>query len=388
MRMKTRSRGACARPRARGEPGARTEIPTGDTVVARRKLTYKDAGVNIDVSNDLEDGYLQLMQSTFTPQVIQNPGGFGGLYRLKGTPGLFSRQFRDPVLVSGTDGVGTKLKIAFLLDRHDTVGIDLVAMSVNDILVQGAEPIFFLDYVASGKVEARVMLDIVRGVADGCRQAGCALLGGETAELPGFYAPGEYDLAGFAVGVVERQHLLDGRAVRPGDVILGLASSGLHSNGYSLARKALLEEGGLDLHRTDERLGCTLGEALLEPTRIYVRPVLAAMRAYRKKKPVHALAHITGGGLVENVPRVLPKDCDALFRWGSWPLPPIFPLVQECGNVDDEEMRRVFNMGLGMVMVVSEVSANVILQRLKRAGCPGFRVGQVVPGSGVVRFEG
>lgn len=352
----------------------------------KKGLTYRDSGVDIDVGNDLEEGYLSLMQSTFTPQVIANDGGYGGLFRLKGVSGLFDSKLKDPVLVSGTDGVGTKLKIAFLTGRHDTVGIDLVAMSVNDILVQGAEPLFFLDYVAMARADKAMLLSIVKGVADGCRQAGCALLGGETAELPGFYQPGEYDLAGFAVGAVERKCLIDGSAVEPGDVILGLPSSGLHSNGYSLARLALLETGGLDLNARIDRLGCTLGEELLRPTSIYVKPVIAALKAYRVQRPVHAIAHITGGGLIENVPRVLPEDCDARFKWGSWPVPPIFDLVQKCGNVDAEEMLRVFNMGLGMVLIVSERSAGMIAKRIRRAGHDCHVVGGIVKGERKVRI--
>lgn len=354
--------------------------------MAKKSLSYKDAGVDIDVANELEDGYLKHLRSTLTTGVIQNEGGYGGLFRLQGAPGLFARRWRDPVLVSGTDGVGTKLKIAFMMDRHDTVGIDLVAMSVNDILVQGAEPMFFLDYIGIGKADKRVLLEIVKGVSEGCRQAGCALLGGETAELPGFYAAGEYDLAGFAVGVVERKRLIDGSQVVPGDIILGLPSSGLHSNGYSLARRALLEEAGLALNEKRKDLGCTLGEELLRPTRIYVKPVLAAFGAYRVKRPIHALAHITGGGLVENVPRVLPKNCDARFDLGSWKVPPIFQLIQECGNVAEDEMYRVFNMGVGMVMVVSPPSVDTVLLNLKKAGCKARPVGEIVEGTGVVKF--
>ncbi len=355
--------------------------------MTKKKITYRDAGVDIDAGNELAREYRSLMHSTFTPQVIRNDGGFGALFQLKGVQGLFARKMNDPILVSGTDGVGTKLKIAFALDRHDTVGIDLVAMSVNDVLVQGAEPLFFLDYIATGRVEKRVQLDIVTGVATGCKQAGCALLGGETAELPGFYRTGEYDLAGFAVGIVDRRRIIDGSAIEPGDVILGLPSSGLHSNGYSLARKALLDAGGLKLQKHIKELGRPLGRELLEPTRIYVKPVLSAIRSYRKKRPVHGIVHITGGGLTENVPRVLPQTCDAEFDMSSWPLPPVFSLIQECGNIDTEEMLRVFNMGLGMVLIVSSVSANVILRRLKRAGCPGYRVGRIVKGNRRVRIK-
>jgi len=351
-------------------------------------LSYRSAGVDIDLSNEIEDGYFSLMQSTYGPGVLRNDGGFGGLFRLKGLQGLFAKKLQDPVLVSGTDGVGTKLKIAFLLGKHDTVGIDLVAMSANDILVQGAEPLFFLDYIGIAKADKRVLLELVKGVAEGCRQAGCALLGGETAELPGFYAPGEYDLAGFAVGVVDRKDLIDGSRVEVGDVLLGLASTGLHSNGYSLARKALLEAAGLQLEERVKEFKCTLGEELLRPTRIYCKPVLGVLNAYRRVRPVHALAHITGGGLVENVPRVLPKGCDAAIRVGSWPVPPVFPLVQQCGGVADDEMWRVFNMGIGMVMVISKTNADVIRRRLKRLGAPAYVIGEIVAGQGRVQLVG
>ena len=354
--------------------------------MAKKSLSYKDSGVDIDVANQLEDGYFKIIKSTFNPGVIRNDGGFGGLFRLQGAPGLFARRWRDPVLVSGTDGVGTKLKIAFMMNKHDTVGIDLVAMSVNDILVQGAEPMFFLDYVGIGKADKKALLDIVKGVADGCKQAGCALLGGETAELPGFYAKGEYDLAGFAVGVVERKRLIDGSQVEPGDIIIGLPSSGLHSNGYSLARKALLDSAKLKLGSKIAELGCTLGEELLKPTRIYVKPVLAAFTAYKVKRPIRALAHITGGGLIENVPRVLPSDCDAVFNLDSWEVPPIFRLIQKSGNVKDDEMFRVFNMGIGMTMIVTPSSVETVMEKLKRAGCKAKVVGRIAEGKGEVQL--
>ncbi len=353
----------------------------------KRSVTYKEAGVDIEAGADLATHFADLMQATFSPQVIANPGGFGGLYRLRGTPGLFARRYADPVLVSGTDGVGTKLKIAFALQKHDTIGIDLVAMSVNDILVQGAEPLFFLDYLATGRIDRATLLAVVEGVAAGCCEAGCALLGGETAELPGFYQEGEYDLAGFAVGVVERRRLIDGSSVKPGDVVIGLPSAGLHANGYSLARRVLLDDERLDLTQTCESLDCTLGEELLRPTRIYTRPVLAVLQGYRRKKPVHALAHITGGGLLDNIPRALPQHCNAVLQKGSWPVPPVFELIQRCGRVDPNEMFRVFNMGLGMVLIVAPVSANAILARLKRAGCPGYAVGKIVKGKGTVTIR-
>lgn len=350
----------------------------------QKGLSYRDAGVDIDAGNELAGSYLSLMQSTFTPQVMANDGGFGGLYRLKGIQGLFARSMTDPILVSGTDGVGTKLKIAFMLGKHDTVGIDLVAMSINDILVQGAEPLFFLDYVGTGRADKKMLLDIVKGVSVGCRESGCALLGGETAEMPGFYADGEYDLAGFAVGIVEKRRLINGANIEAGDVVLGLPSSGLHSNGYSLARKALLDVGGLKLEQEVPELGHTLGEELLMPTRIYVKPILNALKAYQVKKPVHGLVHITGGGLIENIPRILPKKYDVNIQLSSWETPAVFDLIQRLGQVEKEEMYRVFNMGIGMVMIVSEVSAEAILRRLKRTGCPAHVIGGVVKGTGKV----
>ncbi len=354
--------------------------------MAKKSLSYKDSGVDIDAGNELVGGYLKLVKSTYNTGVIRNDGGFGGLFRLQGAPGLFARRWRDPVLVSGTDGVGTKLKIAFALDKHDTVGIDLVAMSVNDVLVQGAEPMFFLDYVGIAKADKKVLLDIVKGVADGCKQAGCALLGGETAELPGLYAKGEYDLAGFAVGVVEKKRLIDGADVEAGDIIIGLPSSGLHSNGFSLARKALLERGKLKLSSKIDELGCTLGEELLRPTRIYAKPILAAFSAYKVKRPIRALAHITGGGLLENVPRVLPRDCDAVFNLDAWKRPPIFDMIRRAGNVEDEEMYRVFNMGLGMIMVTTPASVETVLGNLKKAGCKASVVGRIAEGSQKVQL--
>ncbi|MHC4871236.1 MAG: phosphoribosylformylglycinamidine cyclo-ligase [Planctomycetota bacterium] len=354
--------------------------------MAKKGLTYKDAGVDIDAGNELVSTYMHSMRSTFGPQVLQNDGGFAGLFRLRGTQGLFERKISDPLLVSATDGVGTKLKIAFAMDKHDTVGIDLVAMSINDILVQGADPLFFLDYVATGKVEKKVLAEIVTGISEGCKQAGCALLGGETAELPGFYQEGEYDLAGFGVGVVERRKVIDGQSVEAGDVILGLPSSGIHSNGYSLARKALLEAGKMSLETEVEELGCTLGEELLRPTKIYAQPIVSILRSYKVKKPVKALAHITGGGLIENIPRVLPANCNAEISLSSFKTPEIFKLVAKCGNVAEKELYRVFNMGIGMVMVVSEVSAASIIEKMHKQNQECIRIGTIVNGGKKVRL--
>src|SRR6185295_8626428 len=293
-------------------------------------LTYHDAGVDIDEGDALVEQIRPFARRTMRPEVLAGIGGFGALCAIP-------RKFKRPVLVSGTDGVGTKLKLAFLLNRHDTVGIDLVAMSVNDVLVQGAEPLFFLDYFACGKLDRAVAAEVVKGIARGCELAGCALIGGETAEMPGMYPEGEYDLAGFCVGVVEHDRILDGKKIKPGDAILGLASSGPHSNGYSLIRKILEKEKPASI------------TGLLEPTRIYVKPVLKLLQ----RVPVKGLAHITGGGLTGNVPRILPKKTRAVIRKASWPQPEVFGWLQRAGNVAEDEMHRVFNCGIGMVVVVA-----------------------------------
>jgi phosphoribosylformylglycinamidine cyclo-ligase len=338
--------------------------------------TYRDAGVDIDEGDRLVDLIKPLARPTLRPEVLAGIGGFGGLFALD------VKKYRHPVLVSGTDGVGTKLKLAFLTGRHDTVGIDLVAMSVNDVAVTGAEPLFFLDYFATGKLRAEQAAQVVKGIAEGCRQAGCALIGGETAELPGFYADGEYDLAGFAVGVVERDRILDGRKVRPGDALLGVASTGLHSNGYSLARKVLLERHALS-DRPPELDGRTVGEALLEPTRIYARDILALL----ERTPVHALAHITGGGLPGNAPRNLPDGTRAVIRAGTWPVPAIFGLIEREGAVPRDEMYRTFNMGLGLVIALPAASAEAARAVLAGRGLPSWVVGAVEPGSGEATCE-
>lgn len=328
-------------------------------------LTYKEAGVDIDAGERLVERIRPLAASTRTPLVLGGVGGFAGLCRLPGG-------MQEPVLVAGTDGVGTKLKLAFTLDRHRTVGVDLVAMCVNDIVTVGATPLFFLDYFATGALDVDQASAVVEGIAEGCRQAACALLGGETAELPGFYAAGEYDLAGFAVGVVDRPKILDGRAVRAGDVVLGLASSGLHSNGYSLARRALLEHAQLDLSTTPPGLDQPLGDALLTPTRIYVEAALAAV----KTGAVHALCHVTGGGLVGNLPRVLPKGHGA-FVDGDWPEPPIFRLLREVAPIQEEELRRTFNLGIGFTLVVDADAEQEVRRALEAAGEQVFYVGRV-----------
>jgi phosphoribosylformylglycinamidine cyclo-ligase len=332
---------------------------------SQKPLSYREAGVDIDAGDALVERIKPYAKRTLRPEVLAGIGGFGALFEIGG-------RYRHPVLVSGTDGVGTKLKLAFALDRHDTIGIDLVAMSVNDILVQGAEPLFFLDYFACGKLEVEVASEVIKGIANGCTQAGCALVGGETAEMPGMYAPGEYDLAGFAVGVVERDSIIDGRSIVAGDAVIGLASSGPHSNGYSLIRR-IVEVSSTDLSTPFE--ASTLGDTLLAPTRIYVKPVLALIA----KVAVKGIAHITGGGLVENIPRILPEGLQARLESARWTRPPIFEWLRRHGNVAIAEMHRVFNCGIGMVVVVSDAQAASALELLENAGERAWRIGTIVP---------
>jgi phosphoribosylformylglycinamidine cyclo-ligase len=339
-------------------------------------LTYRDAGVDIDEGDRLVELIKPLARPTLRKEVLAGIGGFGGLFALD------VARWKEPVLVSGTDGVGTKLKVAFSADRHATVGIDLVAMCVNDVVVVGAEPLFFLDYFATGKLSAEQAAEVVKGIAEGCRQAGCALIGGETAELPGFYARGEYDLAGFAVGCVERSRILDGRTVAPGDAVLGIASSGLHSNGYSLARKALLERHPLDW-APPELAGRTLADALLEPTRIYAKDVLALLASV----PVKSLAHITGGGLPGNVPRNLPDATRAVLDARRWPRPPIFELVQREGEVPWDDMLLTFNMGLGLVAVLAPADVPAAQALLAGRGLASWLVGGIERGQGEATCE-
>jgi phosphoribosylformylglycinamidine cyclo-ligase len=332
-------------------------------------LSYRDAGVDIDAGDALVERIKSYAKRTLRPEVLAGIGGFGALIELP-------KRYREPVLVSGTDGVGTKLKLAFALARHDTIGIDLVAMSVNDILVQGAEPLFFLDYYVCERLDVAVAADVIKGIAAGCEQAGCALIGGETAEHPNAFVPGEYDLAGFAVGVVEKAKALDGRRIAAGDVLLGLGSSGPHSNGFSLIRR-ILEVSGADLTRpVPEITGArTLGDALLAPTRIYVKPVLALIAGV----DVKGMAHITGGGLLENTHRMFPEHLAARLERASWPRPPIFDWLQRQGNVADAEMHRVFNCGIGMVVVVAPADAERAQRSLAGAGEAVYRIGNVVP---------
>ena len=326
-------------------------------------LSYRDAGVDIDAGDALVEAIKPFAKRTMREGVLAGIGGFGALFEV-------SKKFREPVLVSGTDGVGTKLKLAFHLNRHDTVGIDLVAMSVNDILVQGAEPLFFLDYFACGRLDVASATDVIKGIAAGCEQAGCALIGGETAEMPSMYPDGEYDLAGFAVGAVEKSKIIDGKKIRPGDVVLGLASSGAHSNGYSLVRK-IIEVAKPDLHADFH--GRSLADVLLAPTRIYVKPLLALM----EKIDVHGMVHITGGGLVENIPRVLQPNLTAVLHKDAWTLPPLFQWLQKHGGVADDEMHRVFNCGIGMTVIVSAANADQAEAELKRLGETVYRIGEI-----------
>ncbi len=342
--------------------------------VTDKKMTYKDAGVDIEAGERFVEKIAPLVRSTFGPEVITDIGGFGGLFALE--PG----RYREPVLVSGTDGVGTKLKLAFLTGRHDSVGIDLVAMCVNDILVSGAQPLFFLDYMASGKLEVDRQADVVRGIVAGCRQARCALIGGETAEMPDFYTSDEYDLAGFAVGIVERSEMIDGTAIVPGDALIGMASSGLHSNGYSLVRRVVTDGLQVPLEKTVPPLKRPMGEVLLEPTRIYVQAVLSLIERFRIK----GMAHITGGGLPGNLPRMLPKESALRVATKSWPVPGIFTFLGREGQIPEPEMFRTFNMGIGYCLVVGADQAQAVLETLNKDGETAWIIGEVCSGQGEV----
>jgi phosphoribosylformylglycinamidine cyclo-ligase len=374
---------------------------------APRRLTYADAGVHLGAKDAFTDSLDSVMRRTFTRRVIPNPGGFAGLVRLDYNEKLFKRNYREPVLVACADGVGTKVKLAAAVGDFSTVGIDCVAMNVNDMIVQGAEPILFLDYLGVHKVEAGVLSDLVRGVAEGCRIAGCALVGGETAEMPDIYPPGELDLAGFAVGVVELERAINPLRVKPGDVVLGLASDGVHSNGFTLVRK-IVKEAGLDLSTVYDELGAanatgaetkrrarengalsrrTLGQVLLTPTRIYAPSIVKLQRDYKVKKVISGMAHITGSGLEGNLCRALNPKVDAVIDWSSWPVPSVFQFLQRHGGVPDDEMRRVFNMGIGYCLVVRPDFADSIAARLKRLGERVYTIGKVVKGRGEVRAE-
>ncbi len=333
----------------------------------QNNASYKAAGVDIDEANRFVERLKPLVKTTFRKEVMSGIGGFGGLFHLD--PG----KYRDPVLVSSTDGVGTKLKIAQEMNRHDTIGIDLVAMSVNDIVVQGAEPLFFLDYLSLGKIDVGRCLEILDGIVRGCQDAGCALIGGETAEMPGFYRDDEYDLAGFCVGIVDADRLLDGSAIRVGDRIIGLASNGLHSNGFSLARHVLFERGGYRLGDRLEAFEHTIGDELLAPTRIYVRTVLNLIKNFTIK----GIVHITGGGFIDNIPRIIPAASRVILQKGTWPVHPVFSAIQKIGNIVDDEMYRVFNMGIGMMLVVPEKESGEILERLEQMGEKAYLIGQI-----------
>ena len=338
--------------------------------MSNKPLTYKDAGVDIDAGNELVERIKPLVKRTRRPEVLAGIGGFGGLFALP------PDRYREPVLVSGTDGVGTKLMLAQHLNQHRTIGIDLVAMCVNDVLVQGAEPLFFLDYFACGKLDNDVATDVIAGIADGCLQAGAALIGGETAEMPDMYSPGEYDLAGFTVGAVEREDMIDGSAISEGDIIIGIASSGPHSNGYSLIRKVLDRAGDAQVE------GVPAAECLLAPTRIYVKAILALMEEVK----VNGLAHITGGGITENIPRVLHGDLSAAIDTTSWEHGPVFDFLQQHGSIETAEMRRTFNCGVGMVVVVNPAHAVRAIDLLNANGEQAWQLGTIIPGSQDVQF--
>lgn len=342
-----------------------------------KKLTYRDAGVDIDAGNLSVKLIKDSVKATYRPEVLGDLGGFGGLFAM-------STKYKEPVLVSGTDGVGTKLRLAFILDKHDTIGQDAVAMCVNDILVQGAEPLFFLDYLAVGKLEPEQVADVVKGVANACKESGCALIGGETAEMAGFYAEGEYDIAGFAVGAVEKSKIITSEKVKAGDVILGLPSSGVHSNGYSLVRKIVFDVKGFNGDEYIDELGKTIGEELLTPTRLYPKSCLPLI----EKFDIHGMVHVTGGGYYENIPRALPENMGAEIDATSWPVPPIFNLLKEWGNVDWHEMYRTFNMGIGMIIIASAEEAEKIKADLQARNEAVYEIGKVTQGSHEVIVKG
>ncbi len=332
-------------------------------------FTYRDAGVDIEKADRFVARIASLVKETYRPEVLTDIGSFSALFRIN------KERYREPVLVSGTDGVGTKLKIAFLMDKHDTVGIDLVAMCVNDILTSGAEPLFFLDYIATGRLRLDISEEIIKGIIKGCKEAGCSLIGGETAEMPGFYNENEYDLCGFAVGIVERDEIVDGISIKEGDILIGIESNGLHSNGYSLVRKVLLEEKKMSLNSYYEELGSTLGEELLKPTRIYVN----AVRLLRSSGvEIKGMAHITGGGITGNLPRIFPGGVSAVIRRGSWNIPYIFRLIQEAGGISDDEMFRTFNMGIGYILVLSKDFLRNALDILNNNGYNSYLIGDII----------
>jgi phosphoribosylformylglycinamidine cyclo-ligase len=332
-----------------------------------KTFSYKDSGVDVEKGDSFVRAIKPMVEATFRPEVMTKIGGFAGCVSLN------LERYKKPILVSSTDGVGTKLKIAFLMDRHDTVGIDLVAMCVNDIVVSGARPLFLLDYFATSRLDQEKAIQVVSGIAKGCMEAECSLIGGETAEMPGFYGEGEYDLAGFAVGIVEDTQLIDGSSVTVGDRLIGIASSGLHSNGYSLVRKVILEHHQMDLSKRVEEIGEVLGEALIRPTRIYVKTVLNLVRDFK----IGGIAHITGGGITGNLPRVIPSGCKAIVHKGTWEVPPIFPFLKEKGNIPEDEMFKTFNNGIGMILIVKSREAEEILERLHSMGEKASLIGEI-----------
>lgn len=373
------------------------------TTSTSRQLTYAAAGVDIDKKDAFTESLGSIMRRTHGPRVIDNPGGFAGLFRLDYNQRLFARNYKDPVLVACCDGVGTKVKLAAQMGVFDTVGIDLVAMNVNDLIVQGAEPLIFLDYIAVPQLDTKMLTDLVRGVAEGCKQSGCALLGGETANMPDVYGKDDFDMAGFCVGVVELKRAVNPKFVKPGDIVLGLASHGIHSNGYTLVRK-IVEEAGLDLKKVYEELNVevgrkkakkgkngnkrTLGEVLLTPTRIYAASVMKMLKNYTVKNVVTGMAHITGSGMEGNLCRALPPNCDAVVDTTSWPVLPVFSFLQKHGNVSEVEMRRIFNMGIGYCVIVRPAFAESVAATLKKSGESVYQIGKIVKGKGRVIEQG
>ncbi len=342
-----------------------------------QKLTYKKSGVDIDEGERFVHIISPMVKKTFRKEVLTGIGSFNALFNID------TRKYKSPVLVSGTDGVGTKLKIAFMMDKHDTVGIDLVAMCVNDILTSGAEPLFFLDYFASGKLNSKTAINVIKGIVKGCKEAGCALVGGETAEMPGFYPENEYDLSGFAVGVVEKKEIINGSRIRQGDLLIGIASDGIHSNGYSLVRKLFFDIKKMKVDTYFPELKKTLGEELLRPTKIYVK----AFMALKNQVDIKGMAHITGGGIPGNLPRIFPRGISAVIKENSWDVPEIFKIIREMGNVPKDDMRRTFNMGIGYIIVVPEVDAYNALKILKKIGYKSFLIGNIVKGGKDVRYS-
>jgi phosphoribosylformylglycinamidine cyclo-ligase len=342
----------------------------------KRSLTYRKAGVDISEGERFVDLISPLVRQTFRREVMTDIGSFGALFKLN------TRKYRNPVLVSGTDGVGTKLKLAFMADRHETVGIDLVAMCVNDVLTCGAEPLFFLDYFATGRLRPEKAVDVIRGIVSGCREAGCSLIGGETAEMPGFYGKGEYDLSGFAVGIVERRRIIDGSMIKQGDSVIGISSSGLHSNGFSLVREVLFNRNKFSLRKMFPEVGISLGEELLKPTRIYVK----AFDALNSKVRIKGMAHITGGGIPGNLPRIFPKGIGAVLKNNSWPVHPIFRIIQDAGNVPANDMKRTFNMGIGFVVIVDDNDKEESVRILKKKGFGAYHIGVIKKGVKGIRY--